>query len=267
MNGQDFLLDTKLGEGVFGDVHIAHDLVRGGVVALKRICKYNSAVSSDIRASYLQEIRCGELLTHFGIAKVIGHFETTKHYWLVMEFVNGMELITLLQNRKFEPLSEELTKRILGQVVNALAYAHRMGCAHLDVKLDNILVDAKGNTKLIDWGLSTCDDPVHCFKYCGSLEYSAPEIFQTSGRCAYNAYQADSFSLGVVLYALLCGKFPFNKQELQSMRKGEIVQPADINEENITQQAKDLIKSLLNPDPTHRMNIQQLEKDPWLQSQ
>jgi len=265
MNGQDFILDSKLGEGVFGDVHIAHDLVRGGLVALKRIWKYNSAVSSDIRASYLQEIRCGELLTHNGIAKVMGHFETTKHFWLVMELVDGMELISLLENRKFQPLSETLTKQIFAQVVRAVAYAHRKGCAHLDLKLDNILVDAKGTAKVIDWGLSTSEDPTHCYKFCGSLEYSAPEIFQSSGTSYYDAFQADSFSMGVVLYALLCGQFPFNKQMLQSMRKGNIVQPPPLNQHNISQQAKHLITALLHPNPSLRMTLQQLEKDSWLQ--
>lgn len=113
MNGEDFFLEKKLGEGVFADVHLARNVRDGGVVAMKRIGKLNQNVNTNIRHSFLQEIKSGSLLNHKGIVQTKGYFESSKHYWIVMEFFEGEELISFLERRKYQPLSEEETKKSL----------------------------------------------------------------------------------------------------------------------------------------------------------
>jgi len=266
MSGTDFVIDKRLGEGCFGDVHSARCVKDGSFVALKRLWKTNQKANQDIRASFQQEIQCGHLLSnHAGIARILGYFESSRHYWLVMELVDGVELLTLMENRQYTPLPEPLVKYIFAQVVSALAYAHRQGVAHLDIKLDNVMVTPSGFCKIIDWGLSTNDDPKHCYKLCGSLEYTAPEIFnRPSIQSFYNAFIADSFSMGVLLYTMLFGKFPFSKEVLQMMRRGDPVHLEFPQDDDVSSDAKNALRRLLEPNPRARMTVQELEKDPWL---
>ena len=92
-------------------------------------------------------------------------------------------------------------------IVSAIAYCHSKQICHRDIKLENILLDEQGNPKLIDFGFSTCipnDKKVKIF--CGTPSYMSPEIVQ---KIEYNGPPADVWALGVLLYALLTGTFPF----------------------------------------------------------
>lgn len=86
-------------------------------------------------------------------------------------------------------------------------YCHSKGIAHRDIKLDNILIDSKGNPKLIDFGFSTCLTKHKKVKmFCGTPSYMAPEIIS---KIAYSGEAADIWALGVLLFALISGQFPF----------------------------------------------------------
>jgi len=259
-NGDDYSLTQKLGVGGFADVHLAVDHRDGNMVALKRFCKRSE---NKIKNHYHQEIKVANLINHDGIAKTFGFFESSHHYWLVMEFVEGIELIQLMELRKFGPLYEQDARNISVQIVNALLHAHNNGVAHLDLKLDNILIDSKMKTKIIDWGLSVCENPNRCYKLCGSLEYVAPEVFNKVENDPYDAYQADVFSLGTIFFSLLVGKFPFKRLALQSMRKGfafgGLVLP-----DKLSEGAKDLLRKMLDTDPKTRITLKGVQNHPWI---
>jgi serine/threonine protein kinase len=266
MNGEDFFLEKKIGEGMFGEVHLARYVRDGSPVAMKRIGKLNQNVNSNIRESFLQEIKSGSLLNHRGIVQTKGFFESSKHFWIVMELIEGEELISFLEKRRYRPLSEEETKKVFGQIVSSVAFAHRRGVAHLDLKLDNILMDSEFKTKIIDWGLSTTEDPKNCTKYCGSPEYAAPEIWRRKSIYnTYDAFLADSFSLGVILFALLFGRFPFNRKALGMMRRGyDVGELQFLDGIEVSEEAKNLCKRLLDVNPETRMRVDELEDQSWL---
>jgi len=264
MSGECFYLEQKLGEGMFGEVHLARHVLDGSQVAMKRIDK---AKGGNMRHMFLQEIRSASVLGHHrGIAQTKGYFESSRHYWIVMELAQGEELISFLERRRYRPLSEMDAQGVFGQIVSAVAHAHRRGVAHLDLKLDNVLVDSNFCTKIIDWGLSVTEDPCHCTKHCGSPEYAAPEIWnRRTVRHTFDAFQADMFSLGVILFALLFGRFPFNKTLLSLMRSGQDVgELAFVEGISVTEEAKELCRRLLDVNPDTRMRMQDLERHRWV---
>jgi len=265
LSGDDYLLEKKLGEGHFAEVLLGRCKKNGSLIALKRIGKNkeNPTVNKD---SFRQEIKTATFLkNHPGVAKVLGHFETTRHYWLVMEFVEGMDLVKLMEQRDYRPISEKDCIPIFRQVVDALSYSHSKGVAHLDIKLDNILLQPDGTTKIIDWGLSCSEEPLLCKKVCGSPEYGAPELWNRNEDVHYNAFQSDVFSLGVTLYCLLVGQFPFDERTLYLMRNGFETDGYTIpTNVNLSLDAIDLLDCMFSPNPMDRITLKEIKNHPWL---
>ena len=109
--------------------------------------------------------------------------------------------------RKADHFDEESAKKYFKQVVEGIAYCHSKNICHRDVKLENILVDDKGKVKLIDFGFSAkCNENSKLTTVCGTPPYMSPEL---AARMPYNGMSADIWALGVSLYLMLVGKFPF----------------------------------------------------------
>ena len=149
-----------------------------------------------------------EKLDHPNIAKLYEAFESHKQVFLVMEFVNGGSLHGYLKMKPNRQMPELEAKFLWRQVVQAIHYCHEIRVTHRDIKLENILLDeTKTVVKLIDFGFSTCIPHDRLVKiFCGTPSYMAPEIVS---KIEYSGPPADIWALGVLLYALLCGKFPF----------------------------------------------------------
>ena len=146
-------------------------------------------------------------MNHPNIVKIFEAFETEDNVYLVMEYVGGGSLHSLLKEQSDRRLQEEDAKRLFKQIMTALQYCHRKSITHRDIKLENILLDEHRNVKLIDFGFSTCipnDKKIKMF--CGTPSYMAPEIVR---RDEYAGPPADVWASGVLLYALTNGCFPF----------------------------------------------------------
>jgi serine/threonine protein kinase len=264
LNGEDFQIEKSIGEGVFGIVALAKDKRTNERVALKRIDKVNDKVNLCTRESWNQEIMSGSLLVeHEGVAQLKGYFETSRHFWLVLELVQGVSLLQLLEDRRYHPLEDFQAKNLFAQILSAVSYSHSRSVAHLDLKLENVLVDRDWRTKVIDWGLSTTD-PINCFKLCGTPEYAAPEMWTRSKSVPFDARAADVFSLGVMLYALLVGRFPFTSCELSAMRRGQEVPALNLDSVGLSENAKDLLLAMLRSNPEGRITAEEILKHPWL---
>ena len=134
---------------------------------------------------------------------------------MVLEYCPGGELFDYIVDR--ERLSEDESRAFFRQIVAAVAYIHQSGYAHRDLKPENILIDEEQQLKLIDFGL--CANPKGGIASiletcCGSPAYAAPEL--VSGR-NYIGSEADIWSMGVLLYALLCGFLPFDDENISSL--------------------------------------------------
>ena len=149
------------------------------------------------------------------------------------------------------------------QVVQAINYCHQRNVTHRDIKLENILLDeTKQRVKLIDFGFSTCIPHEKKIKlFCGTPSYMAPEIV---AKVEYSGPPADIWALGVLLFALLCGKFPFkgsNDKELYSaIRFNELVFP-----DHVSPPARFFLQKLFNKEPDKRISARDILKDPWMQ--
>ena len=141
--------------------------------------------------------------------------ETDSKIFMVLEYCPGGELFDYIVDR--ERLNEEESRAFFRQIVAAVAYIHESGYAHRDLKPENILIDEDQQLKLIDFGL--CANPKGGIgsileTCCGSPAYAAPEL--VSGR-NYLGSEADIWSMGVLLYALLCGFLPFDDENISAL--------------------------------------------------
>jgi len=191
-----------------------------------------------------------------------------------MEYAEGGELFNYVLEKK--NLSEDESRIIFQQIIDAVYYLHQIGVCHRDLKLENILFSSKNKDKIkiIDFGLSNLyltgvvsDNPALAFGAdfletpCGSPSYTPPEMILG---CKYDGLLSDIWSCGIILFSMLCGFLPFdepNEEKLYSkIIKGEFFFPSQIN---ISDEAKCLVQKILVVNPRLRANIKDIRRDPW----
>jgi len=176
-----------------------------------------------------------------------------------MEFICGGDLLNFV--RKRTKLNEPTAKFIFRQIIEGLQYIHSQNVVHRDIKLDNILIDLTNTVKICDFGVSRKikkGEIMH--DQCGTPAYIAPEIILGKG---YEGFGVDIWSAGVVLYALLAGVVPFRQKSMKLIN--QLIIDGKYDEiENISAEAKDLIRGILNTDPLKRLTIDQILNHEWL---
>ncbi len=199
-----YKITAKLGEGGMGEVYLADDLHMGRQVAIKFLSA-NRSSDADSRQRFIHEARAQAMLNHPNIATFHEVSEADSRAFIVMEYIEGAPLSDTVKNEKLS-LSEILTLAI--QAGEGLQAAHEKGVIHRDVKPENIMVTPKGHVKITDFGLAHWKGASTLTKTgtrLGTAYYMSPE--QAEGRKA--DHRSDIFSLGVVLYELLCNQRPF----------------------------------------------------------
>ncbi|CAM4765576.1 unnamed protein product [Rotaria magnacalcarata] len=252
-------LQKTIGNGGFGKVKQAIHLLTGEHVAIKIIDK--AKLGSDV-ARIALEIKAMKDLRHQHICQLYQVIETDEYYFLVLEYFCNGELFDYIVNRN--RLSEEQARHFFRQIVSAVAYMHKKGYCHRDLKPENLLLDRRENLKLIDFGL--CAQPTgginlaYLGTACGSPAYAAPEIIAGT---TYRGDVADVWSLGVLLYALLCGSLPFDDENIASMyakiQNGVYHIPSWLSQESVA-----LLRLMLQVDPPKRIRIDDLLRHRWL---
>ncbi|KAK6361919.1 hypothetical protein TWF730_005627 [Orbilia blumenaviensis] len=178
---------------------------------------------------------------------------------MVLEYCPGAELYDyLIKNGR---LSTETAQKIFAQLVGAVAYVHQKNCVHRDLKLENIMLDRHENVKLCDFGF-TRDYEKHrpLQTFCGTVCYSAPEMVKGE---KYLGQAVDVWSLGVILYALLCGELPFDEDD-ETSTKLKILNEEPKYPEHLDADAVSLIKSLLSKRPIQRPTLLEILTHPFL---
>ena len=187
--------------------------------------------------------------------------ENKDNLFLVFEYVRGGSLFDYINSNAERKLNEQEAKRIFTQIVTAVQYCHKNNVVHRDLKLDNILLDDNKDVKVIDFGFSVVVNTVCKLNlFCGTSLYLAPEIVL---RKDYWGPPVDVWTLGVILYTMLTGRFPFNgktKEEIyKSITRGIYIEPCDIS-----QGAQEMIEKLLNKDPAQRPTCDEILKNPFV---
>lgn len=187
--------------------------------------------------------------------------ETQKYFFFVMEYAEEGELSDYIEGKS--RLCEEEAAKFFKQLILAVQYLHKQGCAHRDIKPSNILIDWQYNIKLIDFGLGnlySSTEEEKLLTACGSPCYAAPEII--SGE-KYDPVAVDIWSSGVTLYAMLCGYLPFD-EESKSILYERILACKYAIPKYISDSSVDLLKKLLVRDPRKRLSIEEILEHPWL---
>ena len=212
----------SLGKGHTGDVYMAEHSVMGRIVAIKVLPKRHS--SPDAVAKFAAEIRTQALLDHRNLVRAFDAGQHRNVHFLVMEFVPGTNLRRLVRRRKRLPMEEAIA--LVSQAAEGLAYAHRRGLTHRDVKPSNILVTPEGQVKLSDLGLAgffgerrQADKERSVAR---AADYLAPELIEHPG-CFSPA--ADIYALGCTLYYAVTGKVPFPGHTLAEKVEGHLNSP------------------------------------------
>jgi eukaryotic-like serine/threonine-protein kinase len=197
---------ARLGQGGMGDVWRADDLVLGIPVALKLI-----RATAGGQIALLNEVRLARRITHPAVCRVFDIGDERGQLFLSMELVHGEDLASLI--RRVGRLPVEKVVDIGLQLCDALAAAHAQGILHRDLKPANILIDEHGSVRITDFGIAVSRDDHVPNTGVGTPGYMAPEQL-TSGAAV--SEQTDIYALGLVLYELLVGQPPADRQRTTS---------------------------------------------------
>ncbi|KQS39330.1 serine/threonine-protein kinase par-1 isoform X5 [Drosophila erecta] len=254
---QRFDIIKKLGQGTYGKVQLGINKETGQEVAIKTIKKCKIEAEADL-VRIRREVQIMSSVYHPNIIHIYEVFENREKMVLVMEFAAGGELYDYLSERKV--LTEEEARRIFRQVATAVYYCHKHKICHRDLKLENILLDEKGNAKIADFGLSNVfDDQRLLGTFCGSPLYASPEIVEGT---PYQGPEVDCWSLGVLLYTLVYGSMPFDGSNFKRLVKQ--ISQGDYYEPRKPSRASTLIRDMLTVCPRKRASIEQICSHWWV---
>lgn len=185
--------------------------------------------------------------------------------FIVMEFVQGGLLFDLCQ--LMGAMGEDAGRFFAHQMLDAIDYMHGMRVVHRDLKLENILVDDNLNLKVADFGFA-CYKNIDCLKsYRGTMTYMAPEIKEGK---TYSGTQVDLFSMGVILFIIVQGIFPFKEARPEEYFYNLLLSDQHdlyfqkVNGQGLSAEFKDLILALFSYDPAKRPTTSQLRAHPWM---
>jgi len=214
-NVAKYRIEQKLGSGGFGVVYRAFDEKIERTVALK-IQSRRSNKPSPLDDDLLHEARSVARLDHPNIVRLLDAGETADGVgYVAYQYIEGETLLQAIRRRDYDHVQ---AAEWVAQIADALHYAHQRGIVHRDIKPANIMLDAARRPKLLDFGLARRDDAYYrddSRQILGTLSYMSPE--QARGDSDWASSQTDVYSLGIVLYELLCNRVPFRATDKTGM--------------------------------------------------
>eukprot|EP01036_Dinobryon_divergens_P025944 gene25944-34543_t len=269
-NGNDSEIESKykfgrtLGHGTFATVRLATRLSDGADFAVKIVKR--SSLSREDENALKMEIQILQSTAHHHIISIKEVFYCRNFVYMVMDLMTGGELFDRIVMK--DHYSEREAKDALHQIVIAIQYCHSRNIVHRDLKPENILYatpDQDAVLKLADFGLANILKPNELMHLaCGTPGYVAPEVL----RGQFYGKEVDMWSIGVILYILLCGFPPFyddNNKKLFSLIIGGKFTFPDPYWSNVSDLAKDLVRKLLVVDAKVRFSAEQVLSHPWMQ--
>ncbi|EPQ56490.1 Pkinase-domain-containing protein, partial [Gloeophyllum trabeum ATCC 11539] len=254
-----------------GRVRIARHSRTGQYAAVKIVSK-TSILESRMSLENLEndaerillaierEIVIMKLIDHPNILRLYDVWETSNELYLILEYVEGGELFEYLCDKGKMSTSEALD--YFQQVISAVDYCHRFNIAHRDLKPENLLLDKDKRIKVADFGMAAWQSSGAqglLQTACGSPHYAAPEVIMGK---SYNGFASDIWSCGVILYALLAGRLPFDDDDLGTLlakvKIGKFTMPGSFDP-----LAKDVISRMLEKDPAKRITMAQILEHPF----
>ncbi|KAF9904011.1 hypothetical protein EC991_003157 [Linnemannia zychae] len=257
---QGYTYIGTIGQGNFGKVLLAENDITGEQFAVK-ILEKAQFKSEQQRLHATREARLMATLRHPNIVDVKTVMEDDYRILIVMENLTGGELFDYISNKG--SLDEKEARRIFQQIVLAIHYCHENNVVHRDLKPENILLDSDRNVRVADFGFgNNWHKDRHLTTYCGSPFYAAPEM--VSGT-PYIGPETDVWSLGVILYVLVCGRLPFDASDLPALfaqiKRGNYQKPREGSIDVCS-----LIHRMLTVDPKRRATLTDVLRSRWMRA-
>ncbi|MEW5300638.1 MAG: hypothetical protein WDW36_003553 [Sanguina aurantia] len=267
---QDFLERYEVGEtvgvGGFAVVKKGRDKASGEPVAIKVVDKSRYAAGDN---SLEREIQVLVKVDHPNCIKLFDVYITPRKVYIVTELVSGGELLDRVTEKG--NYTEKDASSIIQQILEGVAYLHKQGIVHRDLKLENmVMTDERDDSpvKIADFGLSKFFSPETVLStMCGSPQYVAPEVLGVGDGLKEYSPAVDMWSVGVILFILLSGYSPFDDDNdavlFEKIKKGNY-DADDPIWENISLDAKDVVAKLLTVDSEKRLTADEALQHPWV---
>ncbi|XP_027915669.1 CBL-interacting serine/threonine-protein kinase 23-like [Vigna unguiculata] len=262
----NYELGQTLGKGNFSTVKLARCLDTGDNVAIKVFGKYTILANqpkNELR-KLERNLLIMKMVRHPNVVHVIEEIYTKTHFFIVTEHVTGGELFDKVTNSG--RMTEPEARTYFQQLIHAVDYCHSKGVSHKNLKPENLLVDADGVLKILDFGMNMLSQQVgpdgllHTAR--GEPQYTAPEVKMNIG---YEDAKSDIWSCGVILFVLLAGYLPFKCKDIATlcleMFKADITCPSFFSPS-----VKSLIERILDPNPATRIAIKEILEDEWFKN-
>ncbi|KAF6205252.1 hypothetical protein GE061_019420 [Apolygus lucorum] len=206
-----------------------------------------------------REVDIMKQLDHPHIIKLYQVMETKNMIYIVSEYASQGEIFDYIA--RHGRMTEGGARRKFWQILSAVEYCHNRRVVHRDLKAENLLMDCNMNIKIADFGFSNYYTPgEQLATWCGSPPYAAPEVFEGK---KYTGPEIDIWSLGVVLYVLVCGALPFDGSTLHTLRdrvlSGRFRIPYFMSSD-----CEHLIRKMLVLEPSKRYSVEQIKRHRWM---
>uniref|UniRef100_A0A3Q3KT90 non-specific serine/threonine protein kinase n=1 Tax=Mastacembelus armatus TaxID=205130 RepID=A0A3Q3KT90_9TELE len=250
-------IERTIGKGNFAVVKLATHVLTKAKVAIKIVDK--TQLDDENLKKIFREVQIMKLLKHPHIIRLYQVMETERMIYLVTEYASGGEIFDHLVAHG--RMAEKDARKKFKQIVAAVHFCHCRNIVHRDLKAENLLLDHNLNIKIADFGFSNLFSRGQLLKtWCGSPPYAAPELFEGK---EYDGPKVDIWSLGVVLYVLVCGALPFDGSTLQNLRarvlSGKFRIPFFMSTD-----CEYLIRHMLVLEPSRRLTMEQICKNKWM---
>ncbi|XP_077963620.1 serine/threonine-protein kinase SIK3 homolog isoform X9 [Gasterosteus aculeatus] len=250
-------IERTIGKGNFAVVKLATHIITKAKVAIKIVDK--TQLDDENLKKIFREVQIMKLLKHPHIIRLYQVMETERMIYLVTEYASGGEIFDHLVAHG--RMAEKDARKKFKQIVAAVHFCHCRNIVHRDLKAENLLLDHNLNIKIADFGFSNLFARGQLLKtWCGSPPYAAPELFEGK---EYDGPKVDIWSLGVVLYVLVCGALPFDGSTLQNLRarvlSGKFRIPFFMSTD-----CEYLIRHMLVLEPSRRLTLEQICKNKWM---
>uniref|UniRef100_A0A182SGI0 Non-specific serine/threonine protein kinase n=1 Tax=Anopheles maculatus TaxID=74869 RepID=A0A182SGI0_9DIPT len=273
--------DSPIGVGSYSTCFKCQRLRSGSTFAVKILFNHPQTVGfAKHEADALRQLQ-----GHSNVVQFVELIEDKNYIYLVLELLDGGELLQRI-NRQPVQQTESRIRGYFAQLVDAVAFIHRQGYAHRDLKPENVIFERASNDRLrlIDFGFAQPLDNStgEARMPAGTLGYTAPEVISNmdGSNTSYSLETTDLWSLGVILYTMLCGQAPFTPRQFfghdnlaSTSKQMEIITDKirrgsfDLSSSiwmGVSEGAKNLVRALLTVNPEQRITMQELQNHDWL---
>ena len=253
---EDYLITKELGKGSYAIVKLAVNKNDKKKYAIK-IYSRESLLDPQKRNTIKNEINILKQLDNINIMKIYEEIYTPKYLYLVMEYINGISLLETMKQDKNHYFKEKRAIKIFIQITKGIIYCQSKNICHRDIKLENILLINNEIVKIIDFGFAVkATKETYQKLFCGTPSYMAPEIVNKE---KYIAHYSDLWSMGVLFFAMLYGRFPFRAKSqeklFEKINEANVVFPDDIV---VSDKLKNLLRKIFVITPVKRISLNEL---------